>query len=229
MLLEAGQIESAKEKFNRILELNPDSAEAHFYLGEIALNNNEIDKAEELFNKTLQFDDTLLGPRFRLGQCALRKGRFDKAQSYLVSEMCMGPENPDVLVAMASTFLQMNQIDQASQCLLHSTDSDFTNAAAHYYLGLCCALRGRYEDAAEFFLHTLDLDETNRDAARDLAAAYYSMGRFDDAAQTIKEYRLSDSDSSFIKHLKLKIRLLRFIKRLLIPLNRLIPWRLWRR
>ena len=34
-LLEVGDIESAKEKFNRILELQPDFALALFYLGEI--------------------------------------------------------------------------------------------------------------------------------------------------------------------------------------------------
>jgi tetratricopeptide (TPR) repeat protein len=115
---------------------------------------------------------------------------------------------------MASTFLQINQIDEASQCLLRATDFDFTNAAAHYYLGICCALRRRYEDAAEFFLHTLDIDANNSNAARSLAVTYFCMGRSDDASQVIANYPLSADDADYLRRLERKIRLRRFAKRL---------------
>ena len=57
-LLEVGDIESAKEKFNRILELVPDFAAALFYLGEIAFSNADYE--------ALQKDNMLTGPQYRL-------------------------------------------------------------------------------------------------------------------------------------------------------------------
>jgi len=214
LLLETGQIESAKEKFNRILEFDPESAIAYFYLGEIALNNGGLEEAEDLFTKAMQCDDSIPGPRFRLAQCALKKDEPERARSYLASEMRLGPENAEVLVAMASTFLKINRIDEAGQCLLRATDFDFTSAAAHYYLGLCCALRQKYEDAAEFFLHALDINSDNSQAARDLAVTYYSMGRLDETQRTIEKAKLSAADAEYLRRLARRIRLRQFTRRL---------------
>lgn len=228
LLLETRQVESAKEKFNRILEFDPDSAIAHFYLGEIALNRGDTDDAEKLFKKAMQIDDTLFGPRFRIAQCAIGRGEFEAAKSYLASEMRLGPENSDVLVSMASMFLRMDMIDEAGQCLLRATDFNFINPAAHYYLGICCALRGKYADAAEFFLHTLEIDDKYTDAVRDLAAVYIQMGRVDEAAELIKQTELPDTDAQFTRQLTRQIRMVRFtrnLNRLFKPLERLHLWR----
>ncbi len=82
-LLETGDIESAKEKFNRILEINPDFAPALFYLGEIAFNIQDYERAVELYNQALEKDRTLQGPCYRLAQHALMKGRKIETGAYL--------------------------------------------------------------------------------------------------------------------------------------------------
>ena len=80
-LLETGDLDSAKEKFHRILELDPDFAPALFYLGEIALDQGDPDRAAELFEEALKKDPTLAGPHYRLAQCALTDGADEKARS----------------------------------------------------------------------------------------------------------------------------------------------------
>ncbi len=186
-LLEVGNIESAKEKFNRILELRPDFAAALFYLGEIAFNSTDYERAVELFNQALQKDDTLTGPRYRLAQYSLMSGKRREGRAYLVSELKLAPEDADMLVSMGSMFLTIGDSDLSTHCLLRAVDIDCANADAYYYLGLVSATKGRFEDAAEFFDHTLDIRPKDVCALKDSAVVYLAMGRSADAAERIKK------------------------------------------
>ncbi len=208
-LLEVGDIESAKEKFNRILEITPDSAAALFYLGEIAFDSADYEQAAELFNQALKKDNTLKGPRYRLAQCALvewpkEKGKSSKqqvkkdgAKDYLLAELRVSSVDADVLVSMGSMFLAIGDLDYATHCLLRAVDIDSANADGYYYLGLVSAIKGAFEDAVEFFAHALDIRPEDVSALRDSAAIYLAMGRLADAAERIKKARSLAVDDSF--------------------------------
>ena len=222
-LLEVGDIESAKEKFNRIVELVPDFAAALFYLGEIALNDADYERAFELFDLALQKDNTLIGPRYRLAQCALTMGRQKQGRGYLVSEMELAPEDPDALVSMGSMFLAIGDTDCAVNCLLRATDIDCANADAYYYLGFVSAVQCEFEDASQFFGHTLDIRPEHIPALRDSALVYLAIGRFADAAERIKKARALAGNDSQLKVLDYKIRLARATERIADFLCRFKP------
>ena len=94
-LLQNGEIESAKEKFNRIIELEPDYPIALFYLGEIAFNSADYTAAADLYEKARTKDASLKGPAYRLAQCASMAGNKPEAKAYLVAELGLAPECPD--------------------------------------------------------------------------------------------------------------------------------------
>jgi len=202
LLLEMGQIDSAKEKFNRILEFEPDHGTALFYLGEIELNAGNLVKAENLFNSAMQKNNDLPGPQFRIAQCALKKGQFERTRYYLAAELLLKPTNPDVLVSMASMYLKMDRTDEAGRCLLMATDLNFDHPGAHLYLGICCAIRGKYEDAAEFFLHVLDTEKENSEALKNLAKAYILTGKTEQAGEIINRIKKTCPDEKLIRTLR---------------------------
>lgn len=219
-LLELGEVESAKEKFNRILELKPDIAVALFYLGEIAFNNSDYDRAVKLFDEALQKDNKITGPRYRLAQCALMTGQKQKARDYLVSEVELVPEQANVLVSMGSLFLAIGDIDCAIHCLLRAVDIDCANADAYYYLGIVSAIKGETENAMDFFGHTLDIMPEQVFALRDSALVCLAMDRLSDAASRIrKASSLADNDLQ-LKAIERRIRLAQMGKRF---------WGLWPR
>ncbi len=154
-LLEDGEIESAKEKFNRILELKSDFAPALFYLGEIAFSNSDYEQAAELYSQAIQKDKKLAGPCYRLAQLALMKEQKQKVKIYLLSELGLGPEDADALVSMASMSLAIGDLELSTHCLLRAVDIDRANADAHYYLGVVTANRGWLEEAVEFLTQAL--------------------------------------------------------------------------
>ena len=233
-LLEIGKIESAKEKFNRILELKPDFAAASFYLAEIAFNSGDYERAKQLFSEALQKDNALTGPQYRLAQCFLMTGQSQEARKHLVAEVELAPEDTDVLISMGSMFLAIGEepqtqrsafgwapfrkksqngelnpdFDYATHCLLRAVDTDCSNADAYYYLGLVSAVRGRFEDAVEFFGHTLDIRPKDVRALRDSAVVYLRMGRLTDAAERIKKARSLADDDSQLRALDRRVRLI---------------------
>jgi len=199
--LQAGNIESAKEKFNRILELVPDYAKAYFYLGEIAFDNKDYEKAKQLYRQSLDMDATLVGPRYRLALCQLAEGRESAALANLISELHLSPENPQVLVSMGSVFLELGEYDYATNCMLKALDIDKANVEANYYLGCINALEDRLEDASIFFAKALDIEGEHIPSLKQSAYMDISFGRFDAAAGKIKRLEKLEPKDREVKKL----------------------------
>ena len=223
LLLQIGDIESAKEKFNRILEFDPNSAEATFYLGEIAFSKSNFEQSFALFNQAIENNGSLKGPRFRLAQSSLMAGQTQKARSLLLCELTLVPDDCNVLISMASMFLSVGDIDHATHCLLKALDTDSACAKAYYYLGLTSAASSRFENAAEFLEHALDIDPNDICAMRDCAMIYLVLSRFDLARERIEKAISLAGDDSQLKWLKRKIRLARTARQTEDFLGKLVP------
>ncbi len=219
LLLEAGKIEQAAEKFNRALEMDPQCAQAMFYLGEISLNNNQPEKAELFYKKAIAQDEQILGPSYRLAQRAMFQANKRQAKSYLLAELKACPEDAAILVSMASMFLELEDYESAINCLLQAVDIDDSNAQANYYLGLVSALKQRYENAEEFFNHTLELQPDHIETLRDLAVILVETGRIPQAVQTINRAASLASDDPQVKTIARQIRFLNVVK----TLTRILP------
>ena len=216
-------MESAKEKFNRVLELRPDFAAALFCLGEIAFDRADYERAAALFNHALQTDNTLRGPHYRLAQRALMQGRRHAAREHLLSEVNLGPEDSDLLVSVASMFFKIDDHDSATDCLLRAISIDCANADAYYYLGLASAVNGRLEEAVEYFGHTADIRPDDIRALRDAAVVYLAMGNVADAADRIQKARSLATNDLLLKSLESRVKLVRRKKRVADFLSRLGP------
>ncbi len=213
-LLEDGQVESAKEKFNRILELKPDFAPAIFYLGEIAYSNADYETAIKFYLSALQNDNHLKGPRYRLAQYELMNGNEKEAKVQLIEELILEPDSSAVLISMGTMFLQIGDSHLAKRCLLQAVDIDCTNAEAYYQLAVVNVLNNRLADAAELFSHTLDLCSEHIGALRDSTLIYLAMGRFSKAGNRLSKLSKLVPKSYQLHRLYLKIHLGRIRKKL---------------
>ena len=205
-LLEAGDLESAKEKFNRILELCPDCGAALFYLGEVEHHNGNFEQAAELYTQAMEKNGILAGPRYRLAEYSLLLGDKERARAYLVCEMELAEEDVETLVSMGSMFLATGDFDLSSHCLLKAVDINCACAEAYYYLGLVSTMQGLFEESAEFFCHALDIRGDYACALRDLSVAYLAMGRLKDAGGMIKKALSVDGTDALSRAVSRRIR-----------------------
>jgi len=204
-LLQSGNVASATEKFNRIIELDPDFAIAYHYLGEIYLNADNISRAIPMFEKAMEIDD-FAGPGFRLGQCYLKQGKLADAAGILKLEMQYTIEDVDVLISMGTMFLEMNENDFASNCFLKATDVDPKNYLPFYYMGFSMYNSGEAADAIHFFNYAIDLNGKHVESRKMLAVCYASLKQFSQAIEYIDKILADEPANADVIKLGRQIR-----------------------
>ena len=176
-LLSCGQYKQAGEKFGWILELNPSFAPATFYLGELALHQKEYESAMKLFSRAIRQESRMSGPYYRMAEDAMRREKPSEAKAYLVSEMKLTGQSPEVLVSMASMFISIDELEYATNCLMQAIDADHENADAYYFIGVINVLKGEFEDSLAFFEQAEKTGGNDFYVLRDTAAVHMRNGQ----------------------------------------------------
>lgn len=182
-LLESGDLEAAREKFNRILEFAPDHAAALFYRGESFRMQGILKPALKSYAKAIEHDPNLIGPRFRMAEIALKQHQSRKCVELLRAEFALKLEDNDVLLAMGWMFLGTGELTDASNCFMQVFNEGCVDYRAFWGLGMSLAIHGDYESALQCIQQALAL-EPNRPELL-LAAGWLSfkLGDLESAAE----------------------------------------------
>ena len=205
-LLKKGEHDCAREKFNRILELEPGFGPALFYLGEMAFDRDDCAKAMDFYHQATKTDPKLPGPRYRLARIALMTGDHKKVRKHLRQEYALDIQDPDVLMAMGSMFLAIDELDYATDCFLRIVDEDRENAKAFCCLGVTLAKKHEFDGALQFFQHALSLEKNDLDILTNIALLYYDTGLLTCASKIIDTARSAHPENIEIARLARRIR-----------------------
>jgi tetratricopeptide (TPR) repeat protein len=74
-----GNLEEAIAYFKKVININPNSTDANFYLGNIYLQKNDVEKAIFHFNKTIKKDFYYFYAHYNLSVAYARMGNYEKA------------------------------------------------------------------------------------------------------------------------------------------------------
>lgn len=218
-LLEAGEIEAAKEKFNRILELSPEYARAKMYLAEIALSQQDIEKAANLFLDAIEYDPSLAGPRYRLAQIAVDKEECKKALELLRVELKFDFEDPDVLNSIGTMLMRLGEFDSAMDCFLRVVDHNPGNVDAFYYMGKSLAIQGETEGAVHFLEYAMELGSDELQLYVDAIQVYFDTGQYVQAIKTIEAAKKLTDDEAQFKKIQSRIRAALFSQKIRNNMN----------
>ncbi len=163
-LLESGDLDSAKEKFNRILEFDENFAMAKFYLAEVYFLQGHFSQAVRWYHWAAQADPQLAGPRFRLAQICKQGGEFDKGIELLRQELNLGVDDTDVLTAMGWMFLEMGVETEAGNCFLRVLEEADGSDNVFFGLGVSLAMSAEYEGAMRCLRHAIHLNPKRADS-----------------------------------------------------------------
>lgn len=172
--LQAGELATAAEQFQRAAEIDPEFSAAHRALAAIAMEREDwaaaAESTERLLElepedpegmRTLYFATLMLGDTVRLGPAARRLAAADPA--IVETEM---------LIHSRQLF-QNNQFELARTLLAVIVGARPDLAEAHYLLGLCCNSLGDAACAESAFRTFLELAPDHPDAATAKAMIEY--------------------------------------------------------
>lgn len=133
----ASNYAEAKNGYNRLLELRPDSTEVIIKLGNISLADRNYDKAVEYFEEGLKKEPDNANLNFDLAQAYYKQGRIDKAEEFYRKTLLLNKKHPNVARRIAVIMWGRGEKQEALSVLketaaVHSPDED---PLTYNYLG----------------------------------------------------------------------------------------------
>jgi tetratricopeptide (TPR) repeat protein len=120
--------EQARKEFEAELKLDPRSAGAEYYLGELARRSDALSGAVEHFKRATELNPTFAEAYYGWGKSLLDSGKAADASAPLESAVKLAPENPTVHFALATAYQRAGRKDDAAREFgLQKTTADKLN------------------------------------------------------------------------------------------------------
>lgn len=129
-----GNLKLATQKYEQIVRLRPDMAEAHSNLGALYLHQKQRDQAQRCLRTAIKLKPQLAGPYFFLGVLAYDARRYDEAQKYLKQAEAREPAATGTTLYLGYTAYAQGNYVEALQIFQKVADADPINADVFYYL-----------------------------------------------------------------------------------------------
>ncbi len=161
-----GDYSAAAKRYERLVALQPNSAEALSNLGVAYHMAGRIQPAVDTLQRALRLNANLLPANLILGIDLVQLGKAEQAIPPLQKVLQHDSANRDALLALASSYFALQRFDQAAEVYRRHTTIHPKDADAWYGLGLC------FEHIGEAAARRLS------DVGKDSAYHYRLVGEF---------------------------------------------------
>lgn len=171
----------AEKSFQKAIEIRPDFAEAHFYLGALYMDLGRWEEAEECFRKVISIDPNHSKAYAELGWLAEHHNQSDEALSFLERAVKADPENLVALKNLSRAYIALghwldaiNILQQVIKIVPH--DADAFHGLGVVYLGM-----DNLEKAEELIRRALQLKPDDPSIHSDLGLVSWANGKIEEA------------------------------------------------
>lgn len=151
LLLDSGQPEAAAAEFNRVLEVEPDHARAHWLLATALERSRKKDEATAHYRRAAELDPALGAPRRAALDRLLEEKKWAEAQALVEELLEREPQDVSLLRLRADLLLRQGKNAEAQAAYETYLEKKPDDAAAHLELGRLCREQGKTEDALRHF------------------------------------------------------------------------------
>ncbi len=214
LLVDMNRLSEGAEKFRRVLELETDNADAHFYLGDIALRQQRSRDAEASFRLVQRLEPGYPEVKRRLAELALDRGDLVDARRLLRREVRSLGERPedfraDDLDDLGQLLLDARLFRDAARVFERLTELESARAEAWHYLSVARFSFGERAAAEDACRSALQIDPNLVPALHNMALSAIHDRRWTRASHYIDRIRGVDPDDASLRRLKLMLRLWR--------------------
>lgn len=228
LLIEINRLAEADEKLTRVLEIAPETPEAHFYLGEIALRRHRPHTAADHFTRALDLDPRCAFARTRLAAIDLSRAAVPDARRRLRRELRehradTSIRGADELAEIGSLLIDAKLPKEAALVLRESLEAEPDVAMTWHHLGVALFQLGDHAGGVIATRKALRLDPRLVPALHNLALSL-SLAARDTRAKAILRHALRvEPDDPLLRRLWLTVRwrrILRLVRWVTQPVSR---------
>lgn len=110
-----GKLDDARKEFEEELKIDPRSAGAEYYLGEVARQGDKLPEAIEHFASAAKLAPDFAEAQFGLGRSLLDSSKNAEAVTPLEKAVRLAPDNPTMHFALATAYQRMGRKDDAAR------------------------------------------------------------------------------------------------------------------
>jgi tetratricopeptide (TPR) repeat protein len=163
--------------FYRVLTLQPDSAEAMYFIGSGQLGQRRFSDAVLYFQKTLMPgarlpEELRVAAYLGLGQALSGIGNYPDAIKAYESAVQAKPDDPSLYRELARVYIFENHFSDADEYFRRAIDKEPRDIESYYGRGLMALRRNGEDDAVGFFRQALAIDSTHESARGALADVF---------------------------------------------------------
>lgn len=226
LLMEMHRYTEAGEKLRRVLEIEPDNADAHFHLGELAEKGRQDEAAVRHFDVVLRLSPAYPAARQRLAAVLLRRGEGQgpkRAPELLEQEAAAlldGPEGArsgpgptdEELAELGRLLIDAGLFARAIGVFTKLVERRSEDAMARHLLGVACLRDGRAAEGVEHERAALRIDRRLVAAMHNLAMAALHQEQWTRARYWVRQALRVAPDDASLRRLLLRLRLHRLIE-----------------
>ncbi len=163
-LYKAGDYKGALEKFQQILQDNPDLYQVNTNIGNCYFSMKDYDKAIEYYKKVLEKEPNNTKMLMAIGNCYIEKKNYEEALKWYDKIQFDKIDNAITLYNIGVIYYNNNKYDQALKYFQRAfkIDNKFTDAI--YQLGLTYMALNKMQEAIDIFNKYLEIDSTSQRA-----------------------------------------------------------------
>lgn len=178
---EAGRFREAEQLYRRVLQRDPDNAEALNLLGVLAAQAGHPRDAKDLMAKAVAIDAS--NPEFHYNLALVHQGTGDndEAITYYRRAVELRPEYGDAWLNLGGMLLNQGDAAEAERCSRHAVRLEPANPVAHHNLGAALLVRQIHQEAEHCFREALRLRPDYAEALNGLGMAQSGQGLLRDA------------------------------------------------
>jgi len=147
MLMHHDMDAEAAKQARLALKLDSRIPEAHFILGEVAIQHADLDDAIAELNQEIAINPNYAMAHYRLGDAYSRREDWDHAMAPLERSVWLNPNYSAPFILLGKGYLKRKEFANADGVLRHALVLDPQNSSAHYLLGQTLMQEGKVDEA----------------------------------------------------------------------------------
>jgi predicted O-linked N-acetylglucosamine transferase (SPINDLY family) len=167
-----GNLVKATEKYQEILQINGDCAEAWHGLGMVYFNQEKYQDALEIISQALSFDAVNPNLHYSLGFVLEKIGYLEEAITAFQKVIELSPQWIDAYHSLAKLLAETGNFAQAETIYLQAIELDKNDEFSYLYLGNLLMMQQQIEQAINAYQTSLHIKPYNSLILHNLAIAY---------------------------------------------------------
>ena len=181
LLSQTGKIQDAVIANQKVLEILPNDAEAHYNLGNTLKELGRLEEAEASYKKAIAIKPNFAEAHYNLGITLQELGRFEEAEMSYQKAIEIKPDYVEAHYNLGIILKELGRLEEAETSYKKAIALKSEYVAAHHNLGITLRELGRLEEAEASYRKAIAIKPECEEAHHNLGITLQELRRLEEA------------------------------------------------